>query len=68
LCLIFLEDHIPELQKATYLVEHKAILLLKQWHQEQVEWKVVLANWEVGTLEEAPFFPGWKEMYLKELQ
>jgi hypothetical protein len=68
LCLTFLELHIPELEKGAYLIEHKAIPLLKKWHQEQVERKLVPEYWEASTLEEAPFFPGWREKHLKAQQ
>ncbi|KAH8810846.1 hypothetical protein F5884DRAFT_842831 [Xylogone sp. PMI_703] len=66
LCLKFLEEGSSILNKGTLPVEHKAIPMLKQWHQEQVEAKLVPENWEVGTLEEAPFFPGWKEKWIKQ--
>jgi hypothetical protein len=38
---------------------------LREFAAEQVEKGVVPVDWDVCTLEESPFFPGWKEQWLK---
>lgn len=37
---------------------------LKSWAEEQVKGGVVQPNWEVATLAETPFYPGWEERWL----
>jgi hypothetical protein len=37
-----------------------AMSALKEWAEEQVADGTVPEDWEVGTLEEHPFFPGWE--------
>ncbi|KAJ4488394.1 hypothetical protein J3R30DRAFT_3280163 [Lentinula aciculospora] len=47
--------------KGTWHIEHKAIPALENWCKEQEEKGWVPKNWEVRTLDEDPYFPGWKE-------
>ncbi|KIK63722.1 hypothetical protein GYMLUDRAFT_40781 [Collybiopsis luxurians FD-317 M1] len=47
--------------KGTWHVEHKVIPALEEWSREQEEKGWVPKNWEVRTLDEDPYFPGWEE-------
>ncbi|KAI4109097.1 MAG: hypothetical protein LQ339_001902 [Xanthoria mediterranea] len=49
--------------KNTWHVEHVVLTALRAWQQEQEDKGVVPRGWEVGTLAEAPFFPGWEESW-----
>lgn len=49
--------------KKTWHVEHVVIPKLEEWAREQVESGMVQEGWEVGTLDEAPFFEGWEEVW-----
>lgn len=49
--------------KSTWHVEHVALPALKAWAAEQEERGVVQKAWEVGTLEESPFYPGWEALW-----
>lgn len=42
-------------------VEKIAAEHLAQWARQQVEDGLVPADWDVGTLEQHPYFPGWKD-------
>ncbi|ROV91528.1 hypothetical protein VMCG_09467 [Cytospora schulzeri] len=44
-------------------VKDVTIEACKVWAQEQVDKGIVPADWEVGTLKESPFFPGWEEKW-----
>jgi len=44
-------------------VRRVAMEALEKWAAEQVEQGVVPKDWEVGTLEESPFFLGWEERW-----
>lgn len=46
-----MEPHVEKL-----VLEHS-----EKWAKKQVEDGVVPKDWEVGTLEQHPYFPGWKE-------
>ncbi|KAK3301721.1 uncharacterized protein B0T15DRAFT_544447 [Chaetomium strumarium] len=39
---------------------------LNAWAAEQVEQGVVPSDWDVGTLDESPFFPGWQEKWRRQ--
>ncbi|KAL0474101.1 hypothetical protein QR685DRAFT_570065 [Neurospora intermedia] len=41
-------------------VRRVAMRACEEWAEEQVEKGWVSREWEVGTLEESPFFPGWE--------
>jgi hypothetical protein len=42
-------------------VERLAIAQLEEWAAKQVADGIVSPDWEVGTLEQHPYFPGWQE-------
>ncbi|KAK4176799.1 hypothetical protein QBC36DRAFT_328519 [Triangularia setosa] len=44
-------------------VKNVALAALKGWAEEQVKQGVVPADWEVSTLEQSPFYPGWEEKW-----
>lgn len=46
--------------KNTWHVEHVVKPALRGWVKEQVEQGKVEDGWQVHTLEESPFFPGWE--------
>lgn len=74
------ESHIPALlvkvlhegkasmmrYKNTWHVEHVAIPALEAWAREQVDAGQVPADWEVHTLAESPWFPGWEEKWKRQ--
>ncbi|EGO21617.1 hypothetical protein SERLADRAFT_474213 [Serpula lacrymans var. lacrymans S7.9] len=45
--------------KGTWHVEHVVLPALKLWADEQEEHKWVPRDWQVRTLDEDPFYPGW---------
>lgn len=47
------EDHVKDV----------TIQACKTWAREQVEKGMVPADWEVGTVDESPFFPGWEKKW-----
>ncbi|KAL8769388.1 MAG: hypothetical protein Q9209_004616 [Squamulea sp. 1 TL-2023] len=49
--------------KNTWHVEHVVIPALQRWKKEQEERGLVPEDWEVATLQESPFFPGWEERW-----
>jgi len=49
--------------KGTYHIEHVALPALDAWSREQVENGLVPKDWEVRTLDEDPFFPGWQRKW-----
>ncbi|KAJ3741902.1 hypothetical protein DFH05DRAFT_262291 [Lentinula detonsa] len=69
------ESHIPHLvlkvltegkknlmeYKGTWHIEHKVVPVLKEWCKEQEGKGWVPENWEVRTLDEDPYFPGWND-------
>lgn len=42
-------------------LEHKLFPALDTWAQEQISRKMVPEGWEERTLDEHPFYPGWKD-------
>lgn len=52
--------------KNTWHVEHVAVPALEKWEREQVDRGLVEAGWEVKTLEEAPWFPGWEAKWRRQ--
>ncbi|KAL4808752.1 hypothetical protein BDV18DRAFT_89763 [Aspergillus unguis] len=52
--------------KGTWHVEHVALPALKEWDREQREAGVLEKEWEVATLEESPWFKGWREKWHKQ--
>jgi Protein of unknown function (DUF3445) len=49
--------------KNTWHVEHVCVPALEEYAKEQVDRGLVPADWEVHTLEDQPFFPGWNEKW-----
>ena len=49
--------------KGTFHVVHKVLPLLEKWAREQEENGIVPRNWQVRTLDEDPFFPGWQKKW-----
>ena len=49
--------------KDTWHTEHVAVPALEKWVQEQEDEGMVEKGWEVRTLEETPYFPGWEEKW-----
>ncbi|KAK4444233.1 hypothetical protein QBC34DRAFT_360645 [Podospora aff. communis PSN243] len=52
--------------KAVHHVRRVAMEALKDWADEQVEQGIVPENWDIGTLDESPFFPGWEEKWRRQ--
>lgn len=46
--------------KGTWHVEHVVLPVLDAWAKEQADKGVTKKDWEVATLEETPFYPGWE--------
>lgn len=51
--------------KGTWHVEHVVGPKLEEWAVEQVKEGLVSKDWEVGTLEESPYYEGWEEKWHK---
>ena len=68
LCLEILRKGKKELMayKNTWHVEHVVVPALERFVAEQRQKGIVEEGWEVRTLEEAPWFPGWEEMWHRE--
>ncbi|KAF9239669.1 hypothetical protein BU15DRAFT_87969 [Melanogaster broomeanus] len=49
--------------KGTWHIEHKVLPALKEWAKEQEERGQVPKDWKERTLDEDPFYPGWKDHY-----
>jgi hypothetical protein len=52
--------------KNTWHVEHVAIPALERWAREQEEMGLVEKGWEVRTLAESPWFPGWEGKWRRQ--
>jgi hypothetical protein len=52
--------------KNTWHVEHVVLPALARWEEEQVERGLVEKDWQVSTLDESPFFPGWEEKWRRQ--
>lgn len=52
--------------KNTWHTEHIVKPALEAYAKEQVEKGIVPADWVVGSLEEAPWFPGWEAKWHRE--
>ena len=52
--------------KNTWHVEHVAVPKLEEWSREQVEKGLVPEGWNVETLAESPYFPGWEEKWHRQ--
>ncbi|KAL8797260.1 MAG: hypothetical protein Q9182_007214 [Xanthomendoza sp. 2 TL-2023] len=49
--------------KNTWHVEHVVLPALETWVAEQIDSGIVEKGWEVATLKEAPFWPGWEGVW-----
>lgn len=49
--------------KGTFHIQHVALPALEKWAKEQEENGLVPEDWNVRTLDEDPFFPGWQEKW-----
>lgn len=49
--------------KNTWHVEHVVLPALDSWGERQVQDGLVEREWEVATLEESPWFKGWREKW-----
>ncbi|KAK7526727.1 uncharacterized protein IWZ02DRAFT_468053 [Phyllosticta citriasiana] len=52
--------------KNTWHTEHVTHPALKAYEKEQIEKGLVPEDWEVHTLEEYPYFPGWEEQWHRD--
>ena len=52
--------------KNTWHVEHVVRPALKQWAKEQEDQGKTEKGWEVRTLEESPWFPGWEDKWHRQ--
>lgn len=52
--------------KSTWHVEHKVLPALDAWAKEQEENGLTEKGWEVRTLDESPWFPGWMEKWHRQ--
>lgn len=52
--------------KSTWHTEHAVVPALEGFAAEQVQKGVVPEDWEPHTLEESPFYPGWREKWHRQ--
>lgn len=52
--------------KDTWHTEHVAIPTLEQYKKEQEEDGIIEKDWEVATLADSPFFPGWEDQWHRQ--
>lgn len=52
--------------KNTWHVQHVALPALDRWAEEQEEMGLVEKGWEVRTLDESPWFPGWEDKWHRQ--
>ncbi|CAF9925635.1 hypothetical protein IMSHALPRED_006736 [Imshaugia aleurites] len=52
--------------KNTWHVEHVVVPNLEEWAREQEEEGVTQKDWDVHTLVESPWFPGWEEKWHRQ--
>ncbi|KAK0647111.1 hypothetical protein B0T16DRAFT_458975 [Cercophora newfieldiana] len=50
----------------TVPVRHLAMGALEEWAKEQVTQGIVPEDWDIGTLDESLFFPGWEEKWRRQ--
>ncbi|KAL9058904.1 MAG: hypothetical protein Q9162_001460 [Coniocarpon cinnabarinum] len=53
--------------KGTWAVEHKVLPMLEAWQREQEEEGLVDKEWDVRTLDESPWIPGWVERWQRSM-
>ncbi|KAL9112756.1 MAG: hypothetical protein Q9227_003059 [Pyrenula ochraceoflavens] len=52
--------------KNTWHTEHVILPALEAYEKEQVENGMIPKDWEVHTLDDSPWYPGWKEKWHKQ--
>lgn len=52
--------------KNTWHLEHVLLPVLDRWSEEQVKEGLVEKDWEVTTLEDSPWFKGWREKWKRQ--
>ncbi len=52
--------------KNTWHVEHVVKPALEDYEREQIEKKLIEKDWEVRTLDDSPWFPGWREKWHRQ--
>lgn len=52
--------------KNTWHVEHVTLPNLDKWSEEQVRDGLVEKEWQVATLEDSPWFKGWREKWKRQ--
>jgi hypothetical protein len=52
--------------KNTWHVEHVALPALEAYEKEQIQKGIIQDKWEVQTLDESPWFPGWEEKWHRQ--
>ena len=52
--------------KSTWHTEHVVIPALEEYEREQIEKGIIKREWEISTLDESPFFPGWQEKWHRQ--
>ncbi|KAI1104940.1 hypothetical protein F4804DRAFT_305515 [Jackrogersella minutella] len=52
--------------KNTWHTEHVVIPALEEYEREQIEKGDVEKDWEVKTLDDSPWFPGWKDKWHRQ--
>lgn len=54
-------------KKVPAQISSEVLHLLEEWEREQIETGIVPVDWEVQTLDESPFYPGWEGLWQKKL-
>lgn len=49
--------------KNTWHVEHVTLPAMEEYEKEQIEKGMIDKKWEISTLSESPFYPGWEEKW-----
>ncbi|KAL2436933.1 hypothetical protein ABEF95_015495 [Exophiala dermatitidis] len=52
--------------KNTWHVEHVVIPTLEEFEREQIAKGLVEKDWQHHTLDESPYFPGWRDKWLRQ--
>ena len=52
--------------KGTWHVEHVVGPALEQWEKEQIEKGMMPSDWDVHTLDESPWYPGWEDKWRRQ--
>lgn len=52
--------------KATWHTEHVALPAMEKYEREQKQNGLIPEDWNVQTLDEHPFFPGWEEKWHRQ--